>query len=125
MIFLDTNFLIRLLNASSNESMLVEQWINAGEKVAINLIVWTEFLCGPVATAQVAAARSLFPKPEPFLIDDAEKSAELFNLAGRRRSSLADCMIAATCLRAGASLATENMDDFRRFVPAGLTLINY
>lgn len=125
MIFLDTNFLIRLLNSSSQESNLVEQWFNAGDKVAISLIVWAEFLCGPVTAAQVAAATAFFPNPESFVKADAEKSAELFNLAGRRRGSMADCMIAATCIRVGASLATQNGADFRRFVPAGLQLIVY
>jgi predicted nucleic acid-binding protein len=32
-------------------------------------------------------------------------------------------MIAATAVRAGASLATANPDDFRRLEPAGLTII--
>ncbi len=125
MIFLDTNFLVHLLVPSSKEAILVEEWFNAGETVAINLIVWAEFLCGPVTTTQEKAARNLFPDPELFDKSDAEKSAELFNLAGRRRGSMPDCMIAATCLREGASLATQNADDFRRFVPAGLKLIDY
>ena len=55
------------------------------------------------------------------LARDAGMAAKLFNLAARRRDSLNDCMIAA--LRAGASVATTNRADFRRFEPAGLRVM--
>jgi predicted nucleic acid-binding protein len=65
----------------------------------------------------------LFREPVPFVEADGALSARLFSLAGRRRHSLLDCMIAAVALRLGAALATVNPSDFRRFEPAGLRLI--
>ena len=41
---------------------------------------------------------------------------------GTPQGSLADCMVAASAIRAGAMLATANARDFRRFTSAGLSL---
>ncbi len=61
--------------------------------------------------------------PVPLMPADAVKAAELFNLAGRRRGSLADCLIAAAALRAGAAVATENRADFAPFAAAGVRVV--
>jgi predicted nucleic acid-binding protein len=76
-----------------------------------------------LSPSDAAAARALLPNPEPLLPADADRAADLYNATGRRRGSLADCLIAATCLRLGASLATANVGDFRGFEPMGLRLV--
>ena len=71
----------------------------------------------------VELARQVIDEPVPLLAVDAGTSARLFNLTGRRRGSLNDCMIAAIALRVDASVATTNVTDFRRFEPAGLRIV--
>ncbi|HEY4721755.1 MAG TPA: type II toxin-antitoxin system VapC family toxin [Anaerolineae bacterium] len=88
----------------------------------MSTIAWAEFLCGPIDQEHARLAAALFPNPEPFLPADAAKAADLFNQTGRRRGTLIDSMIAAVCIHRGAELATENVDDFRRFSPFGLRL---
>ena len=67
-------------------------------------------------------ARSFLTPPEAFLVQDALKAAELFNLTGRRSRSLADCQIAAVALRLGVHVATTNVADFAPFQAHGLLL---
>src|SRR5207247_6974919 len=122
MILLDTNFLIGALVPDTAFNRRTRQWLSGGEPVGFSTIAWAEFLCGPLSVDDAAAAAELLPNPEPLLPADAARAAELFNVTGRPRGSLADCLIAATCLRLGARLATENADDFRRFEPMGLRL---
>lgn len=122
MIHLDTNFLILGLVPSTPQAIQLRQWLAAMEPVGLSAIVWTEFLCGPVTTEQVANAVDLFPNPEPFLSQDSHVAADWFNRTGRRRGSLTDCMVAAVAFRAGARLATENTADFNPFVAFGLEL---
>lgn len=122
MIFLDTNFLIAGLVCNSNQDLRLREWLGREEEIRINVIVWAEFLCGPVMSDHIRLASGLFPNPEALLPSDAALAAELYNATGRRRGSLADCLIAATCLRLKAALATNNLSDFQRFAPMGLSL---
>ena len=124
MIVLDTNFLIMGLVPGSAHDSRLRQWLQTGEILAVNVIVWAEFLCGPVTADQIRLASQLFPRPEVLLPEDAARGAELYNATGRRRGSLADCLIAATCLRLNAAIATDNVADFRPFEPMGLRVIN-
>lgn len=119
---LDTNFLIRALVDGAPEAQLPDEWVASETTLAVSAAAWCEFLCGPLEAGQAAAAESIVGEPLPFISDDARVAAQLFNLSGRRRGTFVDCMIAAGCIRAGASLATANLDDFRRFVPHGLRL---
>jgi predicted nucleic acid-binding protein len=122
MIHVDTSFLIRTLVRNSPEDRQLRGWLRGGESLGISSVSWAEFLCGPVATSDVALATRIVGEPEPFTSADAVSTARLFDLAGRRRGSLADCMIVATALRAQAPLATSNVADFRRFESAGLRI---
>jgi len=122
MIHLDSSYLIRAVLPGSPEGARLGAWLSSGEQVEVGVVAWAEFLCGPLAPGERRLARTLAGEPVPLTRADAARGAELFNLAGRRRGSLADCLIAATCLRVGAVLATNNVDDFRRFEPAGLRL---
>ena len=115
LIHLDTSFLIRLLNANSEEDEQLRRWIVDGAKIGISATGWTEFLCGPLDLRQIALATAIVGEPVSFIADDSIQTAELFNHSGRRRGSLLDCMIAAVAMRVNASLATSNRNDFRRF----------
>ena len=120
MIHLDTSFLIRALVAGSAEDQGLRQWLSDGVPVGLSAIVWAEFLCGPVESHDVELAGRVIPEPVAFVSQDAHLAAGLFNLSGRRRGSLIDCMIAATAIRVGAKLATTNPADFRRLESGGL-----
>ena len=122
MILLDTSFLIRSLVAGSAQDRQLRHWLIDKESVGISSIAWAEFLCGPVQPAMIEAVTRFVTVRAAFDEDDALLAAQLFNGSGRRRGSLADCMIAATAIRARAALATANVADFRRVCSAGLEL---
>ena len=123
MIHLDTSFLIRGLIKGSAEDRRIRRWLKDGEPLGLSAIVWAEFLCGPLGDGSIDAAREVFGAPVGFSGTEAELAAELFNLSGRRRGTLPDCMIAAVAMSHDSALATSNGDDFRRFAPQGLCLI--
>ena len=123
MTHLDTSFLIPALVSGSTEDRRLQTWLRSKEHVAVSVIVWTEFLCGPVDPRQVDLMGQVVGESVPFLPRDAALAARLFNLSGRKRGTLTDCMIAATAIRQGASLAISNVGDFSRLEPHGLRLL--
>ncbi len=123
MIHLDTSFLIRALASGSAEDGTLRRWLADGRPLGISVIAWTEFLCGPVAAHQAQLAARLVSEPAAFGTEESALAARLFNLSGRRRGSLLDCMVAAAAVRAGAALATANPADFRRLEAAGLEVV--
>jgi predicted nucleic acid-binding protein len=122
MIHLDTSFLIRALVPRSAEDARLRTWISANTAIGISAICWAEFLCGPLTAPQVDLAAQVVGEPVAYTSDDASRTAALFNSGGRRRGSIVDWMVAAAALGAGASLATANARDFKRFATAGLLL---
>lgn len=123
MIHLDTSFLIRALVRGTPEDAALRRWLAAGTSLAIDALVWAEFLCGPLTADGVEAAKGLLGEPVPFGAAEATLAARLFNESGRRRGTLVDCMIAAGALQRGAALATSDIADFRRLEAFGLELI--
>ncbi len=101
---------------------MLRAWLNQGDPLAMSTIAWAQFLCGPVEATHIDLAATLIPERIAFEDRDASLAATLFNDTGRRRGSLADCMIAATALRGEAQLATLNRSDFNVFETAGLLL---
>ncbi len=121
-IHLDTSFVIRSLVRGSRESDTLRAWLVERRPLAMSTIAWAEFLCGPLAERDEARVRRLTHTLVPFGPEEAAEAARLFNHAGRRRGSFADCLVAATALAASASLATADRRDFERFLGAGLRL---
>ncbi len=120
MIHLDTSFLIRALVKGTPEDERLRTWVAAGETIAISSVGWAELLCGPMSSADLALARLFIGRCVDFNQDHAVMAARLFNESGRRRSTFADCMIAAVALCDDAPIATTNVADFERFAAAGL-----
>jgi predicted nucleic acid-binding protein len=124
MILVDANFLIRALVPGSPQDARLREWLAAGEELGVSAVAWCEFRCGPVAPEVVDRAARIIPRRLGFEDEEASLAATLFNLVGRRRGSLPDCMIAATAIRHAVPLATENTADFRRFESAGLVVLS-
>jgi predicted nucleic acid-binding protein len=121
-IHLDTSFLISALLAGSPQDQRLRTWLVDRASLGVSAVAWAEFLCGPITPEQLELANRIVGQPHAFGGDEARLAARLFNLGGRRRGSLIDCMIAATAIRTGAALATANPIDFRHFETLGLEL---
>ena len=124
MICLDTNYLVRGLVKGSKESADLVQWYQSNELLMSAAPAWYEFLCGPVASRHIQIVRG-FLAGGVIAFDEVQaiEAARLFNAVGRTRRLRTDAMIAATAIVAGARLATSNAEDFKAFVPHGLTIV--
>ena len=122
MIHFDTSFLIGSLRAGSPESDRLEAWTQVNEPFAMSAIAWTEFLCGPLDATAVSLAAVIVDRRLDYTAETAAVASQLFNATGRRRNSLADCMIAAAAIADGAPIATSNPRDFSRFEEHGLAV---
>lgn len=122
MIHLDTSFLIRALKPGTPEEAKLRKLVGRREVLVMNSVAWAEFLCGPLGSADRASAERIVRRLQDFTPGQAETAARLFNMSGRRRPMIADCMIAATALADGAAIATSNVAHFRRFAAAGLKM---
>ena len=114
LLHLDTGFLINATGRGSVEASELRRWISKGVRIGVSAIAWSEYLSGPLDQDSHDLAVGIVGAPEPFLAADAQVAARFFNLSGRRKGHLADCMIAATAVRLGAALATTNPRDFQK-----------
>ncbi len=123
MIHLDTNLLIDLVTAHSDQVAVIRRWIKNGEKLVASSVAWSEFCNGPHTREQKEAVRAILQGGiKSFDEEQAEQASRLFHYSGRRRGSHADCMIAAAALCSRQPIATRNIKDFEKFVPYGLRL---
>ena len=122
MIHLDTSFLIEAVRGDAGAVRKLQDWDSRGETLAISSVAWAEFLCGPLADGDLELAVQIVREPQNFTPEHAVIAARLFNVSGRRRGTVVDCMIAAAAIASDAPLATDNTDDFARFVAHGLRL---
>jgi len=122
-IHVDTCFLIRALVPGTEADSRLRQWLDEEQRLYMDSIAWTEFLCGPLQPQALVLARRVVTERIDFTAQDARRAAEFFNATGRRRGTLIDCMIAACARERNALLATENRQDFRPFEQFGLRLI--
>lgn len=120
-VHLDTSFLVRSVHPDNAEAACLLEWLGQGRPVMISAVAWAEFLCGPLTDTQKDLAMQVVGEPVPIAVREAELAARLYNASGRRRGSLADCLIAAAAIEGGAPLATAD-SAFARLAEAGLTL---
>jgi predicted nucleic acid-binding protein len=121
MIHLDTNVLTTLPHLIQKHRFI--ERIEKNETASVCVPVWYEYMIGPIEASEQNLARQ-FIRGDVFALetDDAILAAQLFNLAGRKRSLKTDALIAAATIRRKTELFTLNVKDFLPFVKQGLRL---
>ena len=123
MIHLDTNILIDLSSQNSSYLPYLVALEKRGFRFSCSSITWFEFCNGPCTEEQqLVTLRFLDNNIIPFSQHQARLASQLFNQTGRRRSSRADCMIAAAAIHNNAPIATYNHKNFEKFTPHGLKI---
>lgn len=123
-IHLDTNALIALADPAEGIVVLVRERAVLGSLPGTSAVAWHEFVRGPLTPDELLRVeRVVGDRIQPVTRSTSELAARLFNAAGRRRASTADCFIAASAIETGAELLTANTEDFKPFVSLGLRVI--
>lgn len=123
-LLLDTNALIALAAPDHPLFHAIERSLEKGGEASTSVVAWHEYVRGPISEEDRRCALSIIQERIHSLNrGDAELAATLFNETGRRRTSTADCLIAACAIRHGARMVTRNLDDFRCFEPWGLQFL--
>ena len=123
MVHLDTSCLVDIHSPKSRVRFWLRQKLRLGERVSCSVLAWAEYLCGPLSREERELSWQLI-EGSPAKLDGfvAELGAQFFNATGRRRGSLADCLIAATAVSHNAVFITLNERDFLPFESLGLKL---
>jgi len=122
-VFLDTNYLVALVNRNLTVNDEVRSWTQQGRMPATSAGAWSEFLCGPLEGADRRVVEVLLEdRIVPFGKAEADCAAHLYLVGRCKREDRPDTFIAATAIVADGWLATRNRRDFLRFVPFGLKL---
>ena len=126
MIHLDTNCLIDIHSPGSQLRSWLLSKVRSGEHVSCSVLVWAEYLCGPLSSEERELSWQLIEgAPVPLESFAAELGAQFFNSIGRRRGSLADCLIAATAVDHRATFLTLDNRDFLPFKSLGLKVADW
>jgi len=124
LLHLDTNALIALADPEGGVVQLVRERVQSGMLPAASAVAWHEFVRGPLMPDELLRVeRVIGARIQPVSRSTSELAARLFNATGRRRTSTADCFIAAGAIEQDTELLTADGDDFKLFASLGLKLV--
>jgi predicted nucleic acid-binding protein len=123
LLHLDTNALIALADPEGHVVRVVRRQAEAGILPGASAVAWHEFVRGPLQPDELLRVeRVVGARIQDVSRATAELATRLFNATGRRRTSTADCFIAAAAIEQDAPLLTADAEDFTGFVSLGLKL---